>query len=103
LKPVIAKCWLSTDVGRSFSARCRLSRIRNSSTKLWAIGQDGYNNRIGAKWNDISKGLLKSKLKPNDEEQMRVSWRRWKALLNGTGAQPLGDHPVTRDMAMGAQ
>ncbi len=34
---------------------------------------------------------------------MRLSWRRWKTLLNGAGAQPLGDHPVTRDTAMGAQ
>jgi hypothetical protein len=53
--------------------------------------QDGYNNRIGVEWNDISKGLLKSKPERNDEEQMRVFWRRWKALLNGAEAKPPGE------------
>jgi p-cumate 2,3-dioxygenase alpha subunit len=38
--------------------------------------QEGYNNRIGVEWNDISNGLLKAVPERNDEEQMRVFWRR---------------------------
>jgi hypothetical protein len=39
----------------------------------------------------------------SDKERMRVFWQRRNALLNGVGAQPLGDHPVVRDTAMAAQ
>ncbi len=94
--------WALAPVGESLASRDR--RLRNFLEFLGPAGfaspddvemlemcQDGYNNRIGVEWNDISKGLLKSKPERNDEEQMRVFWRRWKALLNGAEAKPPGE------------
>jgi len=86
--------WALAPIGESASSRDR--RLRNFLEFLGPAGfaspddvemlemcQDGYNNRIGVEWNDISKGLLKAKPDRADEEQMRVFWRRWSALMNG--------------------
>jgi p-cumate 2,3-dioxygenase alpha subunit len=89
--------WALAPIGESETSRER--RLRNFLEFLGPAGfaspddgemlemcQEGYNNRIGVEWNDISKGLLKAVPERNDEEQMRVFWRRWSALMNG--AQP---------------
>ncbi len=89
--------WALAPTGESATSRDR--RLRNFLEFLGPAGfaspddvemlemcQDGYNNRIGVEWNDISKGLLKATPERADEEQMRVFWRRWSALLNGNDA-----------------
>src|SRR5271157_5495258 len=51
LKPVIAKCWLSTDVGALFrhAGGSEVSEVlQRSSRREDCVCQDGHNNRIGA-------------------------------------------------------
>jgi p-cumate 2,3-dioxygenase alpha subunit len=48
-----------------------------------ALCQRGYSNLAEAGWNDISKGMLSTDPKIDDEVQMRVFWREWNRLMTG--------------------
>jgi p-cumate 2,3-dioxygenase alpha subunit len=82
--------WALAPVGETATSRDR--RLHNfleflgpaafpDDVETLEMCQDSYNNRIGVEWNDISKGQLNAKPERNDEEQMRVFWWCWKALL----------------------
>jgi p-cumate 2,3-dioxygenase alpha subunit len=103
--------WALAPIGESATSRDR--RLRNFLEFLGPAGfaspddvemlemcQEGYNNRIGVEWNDISKRLPKAKPERADEEQMRVFWRRWSALLNGNEHAPAAVSDATRNPVM---
>ncbi|HUN52801.1 MAG TPA: aromatic ring-hydroxylating dioxygenase subunit alpha [Candidatus Sulfotelmatobacter sp.] len=84
--------WALAPIGESASSRDR--RLCNFLEFLGPAGfaspddvemlemcQAGYRNQIGTEWNDISKGMLKNHPTNNDEEQMRIFWRRWRDLM----------------------
>jgi p-cumate 2,3-dioxygenase alpha subunit len=106
--------WALAPIGETATSRDR--RLRNFLEFLGPAGfaspddvemlemcQEGYDNRIGVEWNDISRGLLKATPERADEEQMRVFWRRWSALLNGAGAQPRAVMSEVPDAAMAGE
>jgi p-cumate 2,3-dioxygenase alpha subunit len=79
-------------IGESKTSRAR--RLRNfleflgpagfaspDDVEMLELCQKGYANRLGMEWNDISRGMLKEAPTNNDEEQMRVFWRRWRDLM----------------------
>lgn len=43
--------------------------------------QQGYSNADVLEWNDISKGMNGPPFASDDEEQMRVFWRKWQELM----------------------
>jgi p-cumate 2,3-dioxygenase alpha subunit len=43
--------------------------------------QQGYANSDLAEWNDISKGMNSENFASDDEEQMRVFWRKWHGMM----------------------
>jgi hypothetical protein len=67
-----ARCGIA---GCATSSRPRRLRFPQD-VEMLEICQDGYNNRIGVEWNDISEELLQAKPERNDQEPMR------EALLN---------------------
>ncbi len=84
--------WALAPIGESASSRDR--RLSNFLEFLGPAGfaspddvemlemcQAGYRNQLGTGWNDISKGMLKNDPSNNDEEQMRIFWRRWRELM----------------------
>jgi p-cumate 2,3-dioxygenase alpha subunit len=106
--------WALAPIGETATSRDR--RLRNFLEFLGPAGfaspddvemlemcQEGYDNRIGVEWNDISRGLLRATPERADEEQMRVFWRRWSALLNGAGAQPRAVMSEVPDAAMAGE
>jgi p-cumate 2,3-dioxygenase subunit alpha len=84
--------WALAPIGESKTSRAR--RLRNfleflgpagfaspDDVEMLELCQKGYANRLGMEWNDISRGMLKEAPTNNDEEQMRVFWRRWRDLM----------------------
>ncbi|MEQ8349097.1 MAG: aromatic ring-hydroxylating dioxygenase subunit alpha [Sneathiellaceae bacterium] len=84
--------WALAPIGESPTSRDR--RLRSfleflgpagfaspDDVEMLELCQAGYVNRIGMEWNDISKGMMKNEPTNTDEEQMRVFWRRWHALM----------------------
>ena len=45
--------------------------------------QRGYRTIDAVEWNDISRGMRDDLSKSDSEEQMRVFWRKWNAMMNG--------------------
>jgi p-cumate 2,3-dioxygenase alpha subunit len=48
--------------------------------------QQGYANADISEWNDISKGMQSDSFASDDEEQMRVFWRKWADMMTRAGA-----------------
>jgi p-cumate 2,3-dioxygenase subunit alpha len=85
--------WALAPIGESTASRDR--RLRSfleflgpagfaspDDVEMLELCQAGYRNQIGMEWNDISRGMLKAQPTNTDEEQMRVFWRRWRALMS---------------------
>ena len=52
------------------------------------ICQRGFTTFPEVEWSDISRGMTREVPAATDELQMRAFWRRWNALMNGSGSQP---------------
>lgn len=59
--------------------------------------QRGYESTVTGQWNDISKGMPKSTLNADDEEQMRCFWRAWSARLSGRAPGAANVAPYTKE------
>jgi p-cumate 2,3-dioxygenase subunit alpha len=84
--------WALAPIGENLAARER--RLQSfvefygpagfaspDDVEMLDLCQQGYANYELAEWNDISKGMLSEKFASDDEEQMRVFWRKWKDMM----------------------
>jgi p-cumate 2,3-dioxygenase subunit alpha len=84
--------WALAPIGESKQSRER--RLQNfvefygpagfaspDDVEMLDLCQQGYANADLAEWNDISKGMKRENFAVDDEEQMRVFWRKWHSLM----------------------
>lgn len=79
---------------RGESAAARARTVRNyveflgpagfatpDDVEMLELCQQGYRNRGGAEYNDLSRGMSRDQMRQTDEAQMRAFWRQWQRLM----------------------
>lgn len=89
---MMINAWALAPVGEAEDSRER--RLQNfveffgpagfaspDDVEMLSLCQQGYSNADILEWNDISKGMGGPPFASDDEEQMRVFWRKWHEMM----------------------